>query len=341
MAYIFELLKAKPIKSSLSVDGEFHRKYTSVYQVVTERDVDPFIAGTATDLPLYGDSYRWEGFVDLWAFAKSYEIEAQEEIQDPKGSGTIYWLWQITITHDSKPTGGSNNLATPRENPLDDPPVISGSFASFSSPRWKDREEEAIVNAAKMPYTPPVEVDDAFDTLRISYNTATISLAQRAFMINKVNSTAIWGLERRRAKLKQWNYQVLRAGPGFDYIKHDFSFEISWVQHPTDAGLVSKGPVGVVGYYHTLPNSGEWYYEGGFTEGGDGSPDSLEALVNAENLTKFAIKDEPAHNPGKLDDDGDKLPEGEPLKYMVYEVEEEADFNAIPNIPNPLPGPFS
>ena len=82
-------------------------------------------------------------------------------------------------------------------------------------------------------------------------------------MINKVNSEPIWGLPRRRVKLKQWNYQVLRAGPTFEYIKHDFSFDISYVKGPQDASKISNGAsAGLIGFYHTLPNSGEFYYEG-------------------------------------------------------------------------------
>ena len=310
------------MSSKLSVNEKFHRNYTSTYQVVGQFDASPFEILQGIGIPAYGSSYNWNGFIDLWAFAKGFDAEPGERIKDPLGGSIDMMRWMATVKHSSEPFDGSNDAQTPRENPLDDPPVISGGFSPYKRNVHRDKNGIAIENTAKFPYDPGISIDDAYDTVKISFNTATINLVQRAEFRGTVNSASIWGLDPRMAKLTRWDWQILRAGATMEYIKHNFEFLISYQAHATDPCV---GPANKFGWYHTMPNSGSNYYH--------------NATFEKKFLTPFSAKDQPYI--GKLKCDGDRLADEEPLKFNVFEVELEKDFTSIPGMPNPLPGPFA
>jgi len=339
MAQTFQINIGHPKSTSLNIDAEFHRKYTSEYQIYTERNTSPLDVRAMEQLPQYGDVYSWYGFVDSWAFCRDISVNRKAEIKDPN-TAEIRTLWTVKVVHDSKPTGGSNDFQG-RNNPLDDPIVVSGGFGVFKQEVSTDRFENPIVNAAGDPYNPSPEIDEAVDTLSMSYNTATLDLALRAEMIGKVNANVMWGLEPRRIKLTQWNYQVLRSGPGFDYIKHDFEFQVSFKLHPTDAALVARGPVGVRGYYHTLPNSGELFFKEDNSQVIPGSDPPETTNRYEENMGKWGIDDVPLSIKGMLQPNGLKRDSG-PMLYNVFEVDEQINFGLIPRMPTvSLPGPFA
>lgn len=294
---------------------------------MTERNRPPIFgyktSPSVGNLDDFGSPYNWFEFVDEWAFSNNYQMRRKAEITDPS-TGDIRTLWEITITYDTKPTG-SQQSASKRENPIDDEPICRGGFSLFKRGVWRDKDDEPVVNAFGDPYVPPSEIDGAFDTVSISFNTKKINLIQRAQAIAKVNSNTMWGLERRRVKLTQWNWQKLYAGANFPYIKNDLQFEVSFVEHPKT--YVAKGPKGVLGYYKTLPNSGERYWI---------EPDNK----TIENVGKFEVADEVQQVKGKLEKDGTKRDEELPDLYNVFLLEHEFDFSQIEKLPTtrlPIP----
>jgi hypothetical protein len=339
MTQVFQIEVGQPKNTSLAVDADYNRKYTSEYQIYTERETSPENVRLMSGLPQYGSVYNWYGFVDDWAFCRDIQVSRKAEIKDPN-TADIRTLWRVKVIHDSKPTGGSNDFQG-RNNPLDDPIVISGGFGVFKQEVSTDRFENPIVNAAGDPYNPSPEIDEAVDTLSMSYNTATLNLQLRAEMIGKVNANIMWGLEPRRVKLTQWNYQVLRSGPNFEYIKHDFEFQVSFKLHPTEANLVARGPVGVRGYYHTLPNAGELFFKEDNPQEIPGSDPPQTTNRYEENIGKWEVDDEPINVKGMLEPNGTKRASG-PMLYNVFEVDEQIDFSLIPKMPTAsLPGPFA
>lgn len=313
---------AEPVAPpSLTTDEKFHRTYTTVYQVFATTDEGPFSVGSAGGLPGYGLSYAFGNDIDLWAFCKNIQVQPNPTRVKHRGAEAYKWL--VTVTHSTIPS--DHNPGQSRENPLNDPKVISGSFVGYTRPTWRDKNDDPVVNSAKDPYVPPEQVDDAYDTLRISYNTANINLGQRAQFRGSVNSTSIWGLGVRQAKLTRWDYSVQYAGNSLAYIRHDFEFLISWQEHPASADICS-GTADAIGWYTTLPNSGYAYYPGG--------------TLTRKNRVPFTSEDQLESTPQKLACDGDEAAPDSDQKYNVFELEIEKDFNTIPGMPNPLPGPF-
>lgn len=356
MAQVFQINIGHPKSTQLSVDAEYHRKYTSEYQIYTARFEDPYTTKGMEALPQYGDTYDWYGFVDTWAFCRDITVTRKAEIKD-QTTNDIRTLWTVRVVHDSKPTGGSNDFQG-RNNPLNDPIVVSGGFGVFKREVTRDRFLDDIVNAVGDPYdSPKAEVDAAVDTLSMSYNTSTIDLGLRANLIGKVNATVMWGLERRRVKLTQWNYSVQRAGPDFEYIKHDFEFQVSFEEHPNR--FIARGPrqlglegpgdsvLPLKGYYTTLPNSGELHFKEDWSIGQDTSPmagpteSRLFANRVPDNMEKFASDDEVVNGFGQLEADGTKRESG-PMLWNIFQVTGEEDFGQIERMPIiALPGPFA
>lgn len=314
------VLPAKKIKCSGSVDSKFQRTYRGIFQVIADLEEGPWAVENAVGIPPFGTSYVWGPDSDPWAFCNGCSADPREEINhDPGDSGgeRKMRVWYVTVTWGTSPA--ERNGGTPRANPLDEPPVISGSFAGGMITAYNDKDKAPLVNAAGEPYNPGVPVMSNIDSLQISYNTATINLIQRANMIGRVNSVEMWGLDVRQVLLMRWDWNLLWAGE-LQYVAHNFEFHISREEHPTTSctGLNNK-----VGWYTTLPNKGFAY----LTVPGD----------KETKITKRDKEDMPLNTPIDLACDGTQAATE---SWNVFAVELEANFLLIPGMPNPLPGPF-
>ena len=302
-------------------DEKFHRTYTSVYQVIADTTDGPVAVANAIGIPSYGSSFSYGNETDFWAFCKSVSVDHAGRIKDPQTS-VERQKWLLTVTHTSVPS--DTDPGKSRDNPLLDTPVVGGSFQQYIKNAYRDKDGDPIVNTAKDPYIPPPTIEDSYDTLTISFNTAFLNLSFRAGFRNTVNSSAIWNLGVRRVKMMQWNYRVLYAGSGMKYIRNDFEFLISYREHPT-ADVVT-GNTNEVGWFTTLPNSGYRYYDTG--------------TISADNEKIFKAEDVPTNTPGNLKSNGDKAAPTDNQNWNVFAIEGEKDFSTIPGMPVALPGPF-
>lgn len=337
--------EAREVSSSVSIDDKIHRTYTSKYQAIADLKASPLQVAGMDPIPEYGHSYNWFGWVDVWAFVTS--INAVPVSLDIDWKGEQAMKWEVTVTHSSKPTEGNQER---KDNPLLDPPVISGSFSRFRSPRSVDAYGMSVINSARQSYQPAIEIDDAEDTLDISYNTATINLAFRVGFKGTVNSVPMWGMPKRCVKLDSWKWTIMAAGNGMKYIKNDFQFKINYRLGP-DAAHTFRGVPNARGWYTVLPNTGYGYYEkGGITAAnGTTSPNLAQDAPPAETRWKaFKVSGSPVTTPQQLDRWGDEVPVDEDalpteqdFGFNVYAMEPEANFLTIPRMPALLPGPFT
>jgi hypothetical protein len=277
----------------------------------------------APGIPAYGAVYIWGNDFDLWAYADSAKatIVEQNMMYDVGNGPEDCTQWNVAISWSTN--ANPRNASDPRGNPINDPPIISGSFVGDSELAFRDKDDVPIANSAGERYEDLPTVTGNTDTLNIGVKTATINLAQRADAVGKVNSVSIWGLGPRQVQLTQWTYNIEYAGT-LAYVSNQFSFLINRKQHPTTN--VCKGPSGAVGFYTVRPNEGYGYLE----------------TANDQNTRKEAKdkEDQPLSRPIKLNCDGTRRESVEML-WNVFPTEEEYNLNSIPGIPNPLPGPFS
>lgn len=312
---------AKRIKVSGSIDSKFNRTIKGVYQVIADLNDGPLIVLQASGIPAWGSPYTWAGTEsDSWIFVNGASPEPKEDINFDLGDGggtRRMRVWHVTITWST--IASERNSSQPRDNPLDEPPVLSGSFLGGTEPVFVDALGNLIANTAGEPYSPAPLLTENTDSLRLSYNSATLSLSQRSLMMGRVNSVAIWGLPARRVKLIRWDWNVLYAG-SLAYISNSFEFHISNKQHPA---AVCVGPANAVGWYTSLPNKGY-------------APLTLPDDENTKKVKKDG-EDMPLNAPVSLACDGT---ETGAETWNVFPLELEADFKDIPGMPDPLPGPF-
>lgn len=323
---------------SLDWGKDYHRKFQATMQVIADVWHGPLAISTASGIPAYGTPYSLivdgnQQEYDNWAFCDSISIEHVHRINADDGTNTPKNRWVLKLTFSSTPS--DHNPSKARNNPLLDPPVSSGSFIGYRRPTHRDKDGNLIRNSAYDLYTPAVEVDDANDTLRISYNTSTIDLAFRAGFRNTVNSDSIWGLPARTVKLRQWGWRVQYAGDFFSYIRHDFEFEISYQPVPTDPNQVCIGSslanANTYGFYTVLPNSGHAYFDEGIYTSGTDEENRIENKKRYKKVTDG--EDMPTNELANLKCNGDIAPRGTNQYWNIYKVETEKDFRTIPGMP--------
>lgn len=307
------------------IDSSFNRTYTATLQVIADKGDGPLTVLNAPGIPRWGSYYQYGNEFDLWSFSRDYKPTPKEHIKyDPgDGGGTREMVkWHVQVTYTTSPAQRSSNDS--RQNPLFEPPKISGSFLGGTKEAIRNKDGALIVNTAGEIYDPSPTVADDIDTLLISFNTAYISLLQRANARGKVNSASIWGLDERMALLYRWDYEILYAG-SMPFVSHRFEFHINYTQTPSTNVCLGSSYAGNRGWYTVLPNQG------------------LAPLKTANTPdTKRRAKDDmdnPLTHPVKLKCDGTEET-GTTERWNIFTVEEEFDFTTIPGMPNPLPGPF-
>jgi hypothetical protein len=331
----------------LRIDEDLHRTYTTSYWVFGTYGTGPREATNAAGVPPYGSPMRLP-FVftnDFDEYATCLDVAVDyvpTQMKWPGGEGiaanTDGYKFLLTITHSTKPRRRESG---DRDNPLDDPPEISGSFLNTVEDAWRDKDGKIIAYSNGAPVSPPFQVDKARDTLIIVYNTPNISLPLRARMVKKVNSEPLWGLQKRQVKLERWEYAIRYYGTNGVYIANTFEFHINLDRHPR-LGCVD-GTTGIGSATSTSTSTGtspedllplQGYYSTTRNQSYRLSADCPDADGDETMMDK---KDNPYQEPRSLNCGG--CPD--PGDYWVtFAIEEEEDFRTIPRMPNPLPGPF-
>lgn len=315
---LMAITEVNRIESEGEIDEEFHRDYTSTYEVITNDKLDgPRTARTASfggvSIPAYGDSYVWGNDTDPYAWCRSLKAKLRSVKAHRRH-------WTVTATHSTRPK--FRESSTPRENPLDEPILIYGSFVQFRRPATKDKDGRAIANTVGEPFVPALERDDSRLSVVLEKNTATISLTQWALFRDAVNSAALWGIPARCVKLIQWNWRLAYYAASSVYVQHRMEFHIN-----TD--VYSTAETGL-GWDYNVLNQGFRYKV------------NCSSEKEKRQRTIMDGRDQPRHQPTPLSSGGEilDLACGDTEYYKNFRVYNELDFHAIPWIPDPLPGPF-
>lgn len=313
---------ARPLKCTAGVDKKFNRTYKATYQVIADLFEGPQAVLNAFGIPTWGSPFTWGLDFDAWSFSNGYNANPIEMITFNLGLGEVQcWKWHVEVTWSTE--SSERSMLKPKMNPLEEPPVISGSFVGNQERAVRDKDGKPIVNTAAEPYieNAPTRYSN-LDSLEIAFNTPTIDLVLRNEMMGRVNSEPIWGLGIRQALLLQWGYKIANAGE-LEYIQNTLSFQINRTQHPTQ---VCIGTANAIGWYTTLPNRG------------------IAPFTVAGDLTSKIVKrdkhDTALQTTIMLKCDGTEETAPEADHWNTFAVEYEADFHEIPGLPDPLPGPF-
>lgn len=191
-----------------------HREYKLTYLVATtDPDDGPQTALFAPGLPYPGAIWSQGNDLDPWAFClpNPSAIPHQEKEGDPHR----YWKCEFTFTTIPQ----KRCQDTPIEDPLLEPPKISGSFTNYTKEVDVDRNGNPI-RSTSFEKLRGVEFDANRPTVKIEQNVINLQLSTFAPMINTLNNAALWGMSARRIKLSNvtWERKLL-GSCGFYYTR--------------------------------------------------------------------------------------------------------------------------
>jgi hypothetical protein len=260
---------------SMQSDSEGQRLYTITYRVRALRGDGPASVITTPGLPRIGSPWIW-GIsgntidVDLWAYCTP-EMTAEPDPVDTVGRyadnkdnpDLTFRYWKVTQKFSTIPARRCNDVQI--EDPLLEPPKVSGSFVTYTKEILRDRNGKAILTSShEIIRGPQVEFDDGRHTVVIEHNWPILGLADYVSMINTVNAVTLWGMEPRKIKLSSVSWSRNFYGYCHRYYTRTFEFEVDFKgfdKEPLDEGTKALG--------HWNPVTGAWKVEGNKNNPGD------------------------------------------------------------------------
>jgi hypothetical protein len=218
---------------TLTCDEEGYRKYTAKWMVLTSSPFDgPATVINAAGLPAVGTYWAFGNDSDPWAFCTP-ECNIQ-----PFYEGERCSQWYVEQYFTNKPRKRCQDSAI--ENPLREPPDISGSFLKYTREAYADRFGDLLLNSSReLMRGSAVEVDANFPTVSIRMNQASIGLATYAAMVDGVNDSPLWGLMPRMVKLENVTWSRKLYGTCSYYYTLGYEFKINFATF--DKLLVDQG----------------------------------------------------------------------------------------------------
>lgn len=293
------------------ITEELHREYTVSLEIQTNTASDgpvvvlAYVAGVYP----YGTPYARGNDYDQFAVVRKIGPVKPVHATDRKQT-----MWSCELKYSTKGTKRDPNDQP--GDPLQWSWKISG--ASGAGQKWltKDRTGRALVNSADEPFEDVPPIDDPLIVLSLQKNTPTLSLSQWRNSRGKVNSATLWGLSRRKVKLREWKWDIAWTSAGVAYVDNKFEVEINedgYNYQPADVGTREKTGV---------DQNGNTTYE------------------------VILIKGEIPARPQFLDGAGRRKTDAADVVYFdglngnpdPFELEDEYDFSAF--FPAVLPGPI-
>lgn len=278
----------------LSVDDDGHRTYDVVLHAVTgSKDVHAQQVYSA----VYGLIPPYTPYVGIL----DGEIDARAFARRPKSAKRIdrkatRRKWEVILPFSTKPLKRCADHDF--ENPLDEPPKISGSFFRNQITADKDRNGVPLTNSSDEPQF--TEIDDSRDTIIIEWNTDAVYLALRASLRDRVNDAMIFGLPRRTLKMSQWDWDQEFYGTCAPYYKNRIQLEV---------------------------NIDEWNFER--IDQGFRIKNGLDANGAQKYSKLMDDRDQPLNKPRLLDGGGGLLAVGAAPITLIDEVLKEGDFSQL------------
>lgn len=199
-------------------DADGHRKYWIKWLVKTTSVLDgPANVFNAAGLAAPGSTWGYGGDIDLWAFC-SPELKVEPTVKNEKSD-----LWYVEQTFTTQPF--KRCMDTTIEDPLDEPPKISGGFVKYTEEATQDRNGQALKYSNHERIRGPlVEFDKNRPSVHIEMNVLSLPLILFSEYYDAVNDSTLWGLGPRKIKLSnaQWERKLYGTCSYYYTVKYDF-----------------------------------------------------------------------------------------------------------------------
>lgn len=245
-----------PVTWEGEIGSDGYRNYTVVHRVVGD-DTPGFADGPANvlqtpGLPTPGSDWFFDGDLDIWAWHTG-EKRAIPELDD----GDRNRFWRVESKFSNKPPDRQRCMDTQIEDPLLEPPRVSGSFTKYVEEATYDRNGDPILNSAhEVIRGPAVEFDANRPQIRIEMNVPTFTTVQLAYsMIDTVNITGLWGFNPRCIKLSNAPWEKKYYGTCNVYYTITLEFDVRAIE-TFDKDVLDEGTKVLNGRWDE--SSGAW-----------------------------------------------------------------------------------
>lgn len=181
-------------------------------------------------LPVYGSFWVFthpQGGSDVDVFAWCRWDSHVKPVVPAKGESN-FWF-EVEKTFSTKPTDPRSCACRdlPFQDPLLEPPKISGGFQKFTEEATHDRWGANITSSSfEQMRGPHVEFDRNRDSVQIEMNVPLLNLPLVESMKDCVNKFPLWGMSPRQIKLSEFHWERKFWGPCTYYYTWTLGFEV-------------------------------------------------------------------------------------------------------------------
>lgn len=244
-----------PVSWELDQDDDGFRTYLIVYRIKADVQDGPATVLTTPGLPLIGSAWAIGNDYDLWVWRRP-QTSVRRAPEYEKGEAGRYWEVGMTFSNRIATPGGGGTGGVggdsgggygggkcqdgQTQDPLLEPPRVSGSFVKYREEAARDKNGRPILNSAHERIRgPQVEFDRSRPTVKIEQNVLDLQLALMSAMQDCVNSVPMWGLPRRCIKFSvpQWSQQFY--GTCYPFFTRCLEFDIN--QETFDRTVMDEG----------------------------------------------------------------------------------------------------
>lgn len=224
---------------SQAVDNEGNREYRIIFRVETDDPLDgPGLARLTPGLPVIGSSWQFDNESDPWAFC--LPGGSTVPVTEPGEPCTVF---DVEFIFSSKPPPQNQQRCNDQkiEDPLLEPPRLSGGSTKYSEEAAQDRFGQFVCSSSFEPIRGQVNEWDANrSSIRIEMNVASFAQVQLALaMRDCVNILPLWGFARRCVKLSNVTWE--RKYYGFCYQYYSLSMEFDTNPRTFDRDILDEG----------------------------------------------------------------------------------------------------
>lgn len=219
---------------SMSRDENGDRTYKVIHRVNCGKADGPANAIQCPGLPLPQSYWQFQDDIDVWAFC-TWKADVTPVVRE--GGGNVHFDVEQEFTTKNQTRKCTEGQV---EDPLLQPPRVSGGFVKQTEEATLDRYGLPITNSAhEMVRGPLVEFDKSRNTVHIEQNVIDLELDIISAMNDTVNDAPLWGVIARGIKITVGPWEVKFYGTCFKYYTRTFDFEVNIRTDPTTGSIVS------------------------------------------------------------------------------------------------------
>lgn len=301
-----------------SRDEEGHREYKVVHRVKCTPTEGPASILVTPGLPLPGSIWAFGVDIDPWAWCRNVtDMRPVGEI--PEGDPITHWDVEHTFSTKPPPVNQQRCNDTQIEDPLLEPPRISGTYTRYQEEAMYDRFGRPVTSSSfELIRGPNNEWDANRPVVRIEQNVSSQfqAITLPSLFADHVNDSPVWNLPPRTVKLTPGPWEKRYYGTCYAYYNRVLEFEIRF--DGWDRQLLDEGTKVLSGHWDD--SDGSWVLDQ--INGADPSPD---------NPSHFKRAIDREGNPMKMILDGNGQPAGAYVESGTFYVS-----TALANQGNPL-----